>query len=153
MNYIKILTSALSLAMLLSPISRGSESASSIDDYNKKFMACAKDSFPNGCVQKMFSGRLVPWMAHQDTVLGDMEKTWKRWLGERKVFAVHSEPAEISMQIFATQKYLIERDDGQIDGVWLIYRKLLGVWMLQEGQSGTSTEFIVDTVNLKSPRD
>lgn len=138
---------------ILSTSVRSEEKQFTIEDYNQKFISCAKNSFPDGCVQKIFSGRLVPWMANQDTVLEDMGGTWKRWLGERKVFAVHREPAEVSMQIFATQKYIIERDDGQIDGVWFIYRKRLGTWVLQQGLSGTGTEFIFDTANLKNPRN
>jgi hypothetical protein len=139
--------------LFLSPVAKSEEKQFTIEDYNQKFVACAKGSFPDGCVQKIYAGRLVPWMPSPDTVLKDMESTWKRWLGERKVFAVHTEPAEISMQIFATQKYIIERDDGQIDGVWFIYRKRLGIWFLQQGLSGTSTDFIFDTANLKNPRN
>lgn len=153
MGLVRFVIAAFSLVVVFSPIVHGSEPQLDIEGYNQRFITCAKNSFPSGCIQKMFAGRLAPWMANQDTVLGDMEGTWKRWLGDHKVFAVHSEPAEIAMQIFATQKYIVERDDGQIDGVWFIYRKRLGSWVLQQAQSGTSTDFIVDTAKLKTPRD
>lgn len=70
------------------------------------------------------------------------EKHWQSWLNGRKVYGVYKAEAVEKAQIFDSRSYIVERDDGEVAGLVVGFRRATGNWYVSDLKSDNTKAFL-----------
>lgn len=84
-------------------------------------------------------------------IITKSREAYLAWLDGHSVFKVHVGPSDKRAGVFESRNYLIERDDGEVIGLHVGYRKVVGSWYVYSLQGGTDDNFIRSILDMPAP--
>ncbi|MBD8576983.1 hypothetical protein IFU04_22335 [Pseudomonas syringae] len=120
------------------------------DKLESTLVTCIELGFIEGCWRKNLEGNFDNKQPDAQMAITLSEKNYIGWLGGKRVFKVHHGPVEKAAGIFESRAYIIERDDGELAGLVIGFRKTLGKWFLYELNGSPSEEYIRSILNMRS---
>ncbi|MDC7827904.1 MULTISPECIES: hypothetical protein [Pseudomonas] len=113
------------------------------DSVEARLLDCIKSNFSKSCWLQTFQGKIVPWLKEKEKpVLIEGEKHWQNWLDGRKVFDVYKVESVEKAQIFDSRAYIVERDDGEVAGLVVGFRRATGNWYVSDLKSDNTKAFL-----------
>lgn len=122
-----------------------------IDSLEISYIKCIEMRFENDCWDKAFIGHFDKWQKNETTIITKSQEAYLAWLDGRSVYKVHIGPSDKRAGVFENRNYLIERDDGEVIGLHVGYRKVLGSWYIYALQGGPDDKFIRSILDMPAP--
>ncbi|MDQ0126542.1 hypothetical protein J2W17_005528 [Pseudomonas lini] len=143
----------LVVAMALGNISTAfaNSMAVNMDSLESSYVRCIESRFENSCWDKAFIGHFDKWQKNETTIITKSQEAYLAWLDGRSVYKVHLGPSVKRAGVFENRNYLIERDDGEVIGLHVGYRKILGSWYVYALQGGPDDKFIRSILDMPAP--
>ncbi|WP_434563047.1 hypothetical protein [Pseudomonas sp. Z4-20] len=124
---------------------------SNIDSFEKSYVSCIGTRFKDKCWDKAFVGHFDKWQKNEATIISKSQEAYLAWLNGHTVYKVHIGPSVQRAGVFESRSYLIERDDGEIIGLQVGYRKIVGSWYIYALQGGPDDKFIRSILDMPAP--
>lgn len=134
----------------ISPANANSKVAN-IDAFESSYVRCIETRFDNNCWEKSFIGHFDKWQNNETMIITKSREAYLAWLDGHSVFKVHVGPSDKRAGVFESRNYLIERDDGEVIGLHVGYRKVVGSWYVYSLQGGTDDNFIRSILDMPAP--
>jgi len=122
------------------------------DKFEADYVRCIESGFAKSCWASTLSGHFVPWAKHDAELLASSEEGYTKWLDGQPMYKVHPGIKEVKGEVFDNRSYLLERDDGNVVGLWISYRQVKGKWYLGEIIGVSSDEFVRAILNMTDPQ-
>lgn len=126
------------------------DTLSDLDKLESQHLSCINKSFKKECLHKTLSGHWDPSNKHGETNILTVQKYFTDWIDGHSVYRTHSVRKEAFSDLFEVRSYILERDDGDLAGLIVTFRRIKEGWYAFDLQGGTSDDFIRYT--LKMPR-
>ncbi|WP_434603091.1 hypothetical protein J3P85_07120 [Pseudomonas sp. Z1-12] len=122
-----------------------------IDSLESSYVKCIETRFENNCWDKAFIGHFDKWQKNETTIITKSQEAYLAWLDGHSVYKVHIIPSVKRAGVFENRNYLVERDDGEVIGLHVGYRKVLGSWYIYALQGGSDDTFIRSILDMPAP--
>ena len=122
------------------------------DKFEAQYVKCIESGLLKGCWSSVFAGHFVPWAKKETELLSSAEAGYTHWLDGQSVYKVHRGIKELKGEVFDNRSYVIERDDGNVVGLWVGLRQVKGKWYVGEIVGVSSDEFLRNILNMTDPR-
>lgn len=142
---------SLMLCLAATQSVHANEKIENLDAFEGKYLECIKEGLVDKCFSKILAGHFNVFFEGSEKYLTNAERSLTTWIGGRPVYAVH--PASIVRlgEVFENRAYLIERDDGQLIGLLVGFRKMHGDWYVYDLQGGVEDTFIRRLLKMPRP--
>ncbi|WP_191488491.1 hypothetical protein [Pseudomonas sp. FEN] len=118
------------------------------DEFENQYVQCIQDKLASDCWGKVFSGHFEPGQLKEKELIAKSQGVLSTWIGKHDLYKVHLGPKETKGEVFENRAYLIERDDGQLVGVYVGFRQIKGEWFVYELMSGADDTFIRSILHM-----